>query len=306
MVAGTPSNYLIPCRNRRSFVRSRRRVANLGRSTLATDSRRTCASTRLLEGCIARMLGELKRRNPVLGWDVAVPRRAGANARTPSSPTPMHRGATARPSRRARAEASTATACTWRCARRRTSRLPGPSRRRGHMKRSRSPRCSTSCMGAGIDPQTCATDKGYDTSPGYDACAERGVLPVVPLRQTTTVKRGEHKPPFCEHGEWRFAGADRKRNACKWRCPTGECKPASIWIKADRLHPLIPREALRWKGLYRRRASVERAFGQAQDRMGARAVARASHRARATSRRPHDSSQLACALNRAEVASLAA
>jgi hypothetical protein len=46
------------------------------------------------------------------------------------------------------------------------------------------------------------------------------------------------------------------------RCPTGECKPASVWIKADRLHPLIPRETLRWKGLYRGRASVEREFGR--------------------------------------------
>lgn len=35
-----------------------------------------------------------------------------------------------------------------------------------------------------------------------------------------------------------------------------------MWIKADRLHPLIPRETLRWKGLYRGRASVEREFGR--------------------------------------------
>ncbi len=34
------------------------------------------------------------------------------------------------------------------------------------------------------------------------------------------------------------------------------------WIKADRLHSLIPGETLRWKGLYRGRASVERAFGR--------------------------------------------
>lgn len=65
-----------------------------------------------------------------------------------------------------------------------------------------------------------------------------------------------------EHGEWRFAGADYSRKTTKWRCPTGECKPASRWIKADRLHPLIPRETLRWKGLYRGRASVEREFGR--------------------------------------------
>ena len=38
---------------------------------------------------------------------------------------------------------------------------------------------------------------------------------------------------------------------------------APSWqVKADRLHPLIPRETLRSKGLYRRRGSVERAFGR--------------------------------------------
>ena len=114
----------------------------------------------------------------------------------------------------------------------------------------------------GINPETCAMDKGYDNGTVHDACTERGVLPVTALRQTPAVKRGDHNPPCCEHGTWRFAGADRKRGATKWRCPTGDCKPASVWIKADRLHPLIPRETARWKGLYRRRASVERAFGR--------------------------------------------
>jgi hypothetical protein len=38
-----------------------------------------------------------------------------------------------------------------------------------------------------------------------------------------------------------FAGSDAKRGASKWRCPTGECKLAPVWLKADRLHTLIPR-----------------------------------------------------------------
>ncbi len=114
----------------------------------------------------------------------------------------------------------------------------------------------------GIVPETCAMDRGYDTAPAYDACAERSIVPVIPLRETEGVKKGWHKPPCCEHGEWRFAGADRKRGATKWRCPTGECKPASMWVKADRLHPLIPRETLRWRGLYKRRGAVEREFGR--------------------------------------------
>jgi hypothetical protein len=37
----------------------------------------------------------------------------------------------------------------------------------------------------------------------------------------------------------------------KWRCPTRECSPASTWIKADRLRPLVPRETKRWRELYR-------------------------------------------------------
>jgi hypothetical protein len=37
---------------------------------------------------------------------------------------------------------------------------------------------------------------------------------------------------------------------------------ASRWIKADRLHPLLPRETPRWRKLYKGRASVEREFGR--------------------------------------------
>jgi hypothetical protein len=33
-------------------------------------------------------------------------------------------------------------------------------------------------------------------------------------------------------------------------------------LRADRLHPLIPREARRWRKLYRGRAAVEREFGR--------------------------------------------
>jgi transposase, IS5 family len=150
----------------------------------------------------------------------------------------------------------------------------------------------------GINPETCAMDKGYDTGGMHDACATRGIAPVIPLKQTPAVKRGEHKPPCCEHGEWKFAGADRKRKAAKWRCPTGECKPASVWIKADRLHPLIPYKAERWKGLYRKRASVERAFGRLKNES-----ALAPLRVRRIERvRLHADltvlSQLACALSR--------
>jgi transposase, IS5 family len=120
----------------------------------------------------------------------------------------------------------------------------------------------------GFGVRTAAMDKGYDAGRIYDECQERDVCPIIPLVQTPAVKRGEHKPPCCEHGEWRFAGADRKRNACKWRCPTGECKPASVWIKADRLHSLIPRETQRWRKLYCGRGAAEREFGRLKTEWG--------------------------------------
>jgi len=115
---------------------------------------------------------------------------------------------------------------------------------------------------------TAALDKGYDVGPVYEDCADRDCLPIIPLRETPGVKRGDHLPPTCSHGTWKFGGSDRKRGASKWRCPTGECKPTSTWIAAGRLHPLVPRETKRWKGLYRRRASVEREFGRLKNEWG--------------------------------------
>jgi hypothetical protein len=113
-------------------------------------------------------------------------------------------------------------------------------------------------------------------------------------------------PPTCDHGEWRFAGADYQRGAAKWRCQTGECKPASRWVKADRLHPLIPRETLRWKGLYRKRAAVEREFGRLKNEwalspLRVRGIERVRLHADLTIL-----AKLSCALARARAATLAA
>ena len=119
-----------------------------------------------------------------------------------------------------------------------------------------------------FQPLTVAGDKGYDVARVHEACAAAGAAPTIPLKQTTGVKRGDHRPPECQHGTWTFAGTDAKRNATKWRCPTRECSPASRWIKADRLHPLIPRETKRWRDLYRGRASVEREFGRLKHEWG--------------------------------------
>ncbi|HEV2891942.1 MAG TPA: transposase [Frankiaceae bacterium] len=120
----------------------------------------------------------------------------------------------------------------------------------------------------GLRVETCAMDRGYDNGPLHDALAARDVRPVVPLTNTIRVKRGDHLPPACSHGQWTFAGADSKRGASKWRCPTGECQPKSVWVKADRLHPLIPRESARFRSLYKGRASVEREFGRLKNEWG--------------------------------------
>jgi hypothetical protein len=60
----------------------------------------------------------------------------------------------------------------------------------------------------GFAVETAAMDKGYDITRVYEECAERDCLPIIPLRRTPSVKRGDHLPPECKHGEWRFAGAD--------------------------------------------------------------------------------------------------
>lgn len=120
----------------------------------------------------------------------------------------------------------------------------------------------------GFAPETAMLDKGYDTGPIHDGCEERDCRPIIPLKKTAAVKKGKHLPPACEHGTWKFAGADFKRKRTKWRCPTGECSPASRWVKANRLHPLIPRESKRWGDFYRGRGSVERAFGRLKNEYG--------------------------------------
>ena len=116
--------------------------------------------------------------------------------------------------------------------------------------------------GRGFTPGVAVLDKGYDGQPMHDECESRGIRPVIALIETPAVKAGKHKPPACDHGTWTFAGSDAKRGASKWRCPSGECVPASVWVKASRLHPLIPHGTDRWKAYYRQRTAVERGFGR--------------------------------------------
>jgi hypothetical protein len=158
----------------------------------------------------------------------------------------------------------------------------------------------------GFAVDTCALDKGYDIESVYRELEDRDCRPLMPLREPPAVKRGDHHAPTCEHGEWRFAGSDFNRKASKWRCPTGECKPASTWIKADRLHTLVPRQSPRWWSLYKGRAAVEREFGRLKNEwallpLRVRGLERVQLHADLTIL-----AKLSCALARARAAPLAA
>jgi Transposase DDE domain len=59
----------------------------------------------------------------------------------------------------------------------------------------------------GFAVKVAIADKGYDNAPFHNGCMDRDVCPVTPLIQTPAVKRGDHKPPTCQHGEWTFAGS---------------------------------------------------------------------------------------------------
>jgi hypothetical protein len=111
----------------------------------------------------------------------------------------------------------------------------------------------------GFTAEYAMLDKGYDGRLIYEACEQRGIRPIIPLRNAE--KYGTIAPT-CAHGEWTFAGSDDKRGASKWRCPTGDCTPASVWVKADRVHPVVPRGSKRFRALYRERGAVEREFGR--------------------------------------------
>ncbi|HEY7513309.1 MAG TPA: transposase, partial [Vicinamibacteria bacterium] len=88
-----------------------------------------------------------------------------------------------------------------------------------------------SVIPCGFAPETCAADKGYDSGAIHAAFEDRDCRPVIPLR-----------------------------NDLAWSCPSPLTRPASIWIRASRKHPLVPRETKRWRDLYRGRAAVEREF----------------------------------------------
>jgi hypothetical protein len=72
----------------------------------------------------------------------------------------------------------------------------------------------------GFQPEMAALDMGYDNNRVYAECEECNVAPVIPLRQTPEVKRGNHGAPTCEHGRGRSRA--RTTNAAQ---PNGAARP---------------------------------------------------------------------------------
>lgn len=129
----------------------------------------------------------------------------------------------------------------------------------------------------GFQPETCAMDKGYDARAIHDGFEAHDCRPIVAQIKQAKAAGVHDDVPTCEHGRWGFAGADFKRKLTKWRCPAASfaagqlslaCSPASVWIKADRRNPLIPRGSTRFGELYRGRGAVERCFGRLKHEAG--------------------------------------
>jgi IS5 family transposase len=119
-----------------------------------------------------------------------------------------------------------------------------------------------------IHPDSLVLDKGYDYDATYELCMDRGCLPIIALRMTQDVLQDPYGMPECEHGLWVFAGAERARRRTKWRCPTGECRPKSRWLRANRRRPLVPRKTKRWYELYNDRGAIEREFARLKHERG--------------------------------------
>jgi Transposase DDE domain len=159
--------------------------------------------THLLEGCIARVLKELKRRNPVLGWDVAIDASdmlAYANGqrfkgnkdgreRTPgeySDPDASwgHRSAIS--------TRGAGSFYGYKLHMAVCSKTDLPLAWTVETAKANESMFVTTLLDqlseAGIRPETCAMDKGYDHRRVYNECDERGVLPIIALRNSRDVK----------------------------------------------------------------------------------------------------------------------
>ncbi|HYM44775.1 MAG TPA: transposase [Solirubrobacteraceae bacterium] len=146
--------------------------------------------TDLLQGCIARVLKELKKRNPVLGWDVALDASdlpAYANGQRYVSKGGREREKFSDPdsSWGHRSAVSTRKGggfYGYRLHMAVCSKTDLPLAWRVETAKANEVLTVVPLLDRlqtlGIDPETCAMDKGYDNTRVYEACSERNVLPV--------------------------------------------------------------------------------------------------------------------------------
>ncbi len=97
----------------------------------------------------------------------------------------------------------------------------------------------------GFAPHAAVIDKGYDGELMYQACEARGIRPVIALKMTGGVRQAgtSHLPARTANGPSPapMPGAAHPNGAAR---PV-PARPASVWIKASRMHPLIPRHTTR-------------------------------------------------------------
>jgi hypothetical protein len=104
-------------------------------------------------------------------------------------------------------------------------------------------------------------DKGFDCRASMTAARS-----ATRARSSSKKACTDNDVPTCEHGRWttstttdEVALPARSIREARQLELLG-CSPASVWIKADRRNPLIPRETSGFGDLYRGRSAVERAF----------------------------------------------
>ena len=118
---------------------------------------------------------------------------------------------------------------------------------------------ATNARGSAV--KTAIMDKAYDNEPIHTGCIIAG-RSGHGTSHDSRCRPWRPQAALVRAREWTFGGRGFKRKATKWRCPTGECQPASVWVKTDRLHPRFPSTTERSRKLYCSRGAVEREFGR--------------------------------------------
>jgi len=151
-------------------------------------------------------------------------------------------------------------------------------------------------LSSSVACKTAATHNGYDlgrcTTPAKNAASGRSSAPQPPPWSAATTARPSASTALD------VRRVDPKRGWSTWRCPSGACRPASRWVKADRLRPLVPRETPRSKSLHYGRASVGREYGRLNNEW-ALLPARVRHLTGAAPSRLDDPRQAVCVSERA-------